>query len=213
MLNEGVALTKKCVLCGKDQEYAAYHKDRRKGDGYAARCKICVALGRAERHRRYKERLRLGQVRPINNGRASLLAGHKICPGCHEDKLLEAFTVRNKAVDGRETYCRACHSARYHSTPRTRARNRRGHQRQREKTIAGMGGSCVRCGFDDLRALQIDHVAGGGVKDRATRGNYSRFLKDALQSFVRGENKYQILCANCNWIKKAENREVPNAID
>lgn len=67
-----------------------------------------------------------------------------------------------------------------------------------------LGSKCIRCGFSDYRALQIDHVNGGGVQDIKTRGTVA-----SAYDIVRGKNleHYQLLCANCNWIKKYENKE------
>ena len=70
-----------------------------------------------------------------------------------------------------------------------------------------MGGKCVRCGFSDPRALQIDHINGGGSKERKERGFNGNFHRHVLKSFINKENKYQLLCANCNWIKRVENNE------
>ena len=64
---------------------------------------------------------------------------------------------------------------------------------------------CKKCGFDDIRALQIDHVHGGGNKEKQMHGLgfYNRY-----ELIVKASpNSYQILCANCNWIKRAENGE------
>ena len=60
---------------------------------------------------------------------------------------------------------------------------------------------CKRCGFSDIRALQIDHINGGGSKERKNRE------KSFLMTVRQNPNKFQILCANCNWIKRVENRE------
>lgn len=71
-----------------------------------------------------------------------------------------------------------------------------------------LGGKCVRCGFEDSRALQIDHVNGGGAEEvKATTGNYQVMI---LRSILSGSKKYQLLCANCNWIKRVERNEVRN---
>lgn len=62
---------------------------------------------------------------------------------------------------------------------------------------------CARCGFSDFRALQLDHVLGDGGKERAGRKKINRAI-------VRGQidiSRYQVLCANCNWIKRYENNE------
>lgn len=69
-----------------------------------------------------------------------------------------------------------------------------------------MGNECVRCSFNDPRALQVDHVYGGGTYDRKVQQNSSRrAFNKKVEEFKRGE--LQLLCANCNWIKRAENDE------
>lgn len=78
-----------------------------------------------------------------------------------------------------------------------------------------MGNKCVRCGFHDLRALQIDHINGDGAIERASWKEFggmalSQFYSLVSKSFSSGENRYQLLCANCNWIKRSENREFPH---
>lgn len=64
-----------------------------------------------------------------------------------------------------------------------------------------LGGKCSRCGFEDRRALQIDHINGGGKKE-IKRG--WQWVKKALDE---NNQDYQILCANCNWIKRHERGE------
>lgn len=61
-----------------------------------------------------------------------------------------------------------------------------------------LGNECKRCGFSDRRALQIDHISGGGNKARKKYGVIGE-LKRILEC---GGEDYQILCANCNWIKR-----------
>lgn len=89
---------------------------------------------------------------------------------------------------------------------------RKDYQKQYEKRIRlvaleTLGGKCVSCGFNDKRALQIDHIEGGGSKERKQLGFNGRFHKHVVQSFLNKENKYQLLCANCNWIKRVERKE------
>ena len=82
-------------------------------------------------------------------------------------------------------------------------------RRIRMATIDALGSKCIKCGFDDIRALQIDHINGGGCKElKNFPGHGKSYYKYVLESFLRGENKYQLLCANCNWIKRVENNEV-----
>lgn len=85
--------------------------------------------------------------------------------------------------------------------------NKEYQRKVRRLAIEALGGKCVKCKFDDFRALQIDHISGGGTKDKKTiTRNYH---KAVIDSFLEKENKYQLLCANCNWIKRCENNELP----
>jgi len=77
----------------------------------------------------------------------------------------------------------------------------------REAIMSNLGFECVRCGFSDIRALQIDHINGGGSKERSVRGTQS-YYKIILNKIISGSTDYQILCANCNWIKRVENKEI-----
>ena len=80
--------------------------------------------------------------------------------------------------------------------------------KERKILLKSLGNKCVNCGFSDIRALQIDHKNGDGSADKKRFKKqtgtmvtyYSRNVKEATQ-------KLQILCANCNWIKRAENKE------
>lgn len=56
-------------------------------------------------------------------------------------------------------------------------------------------------GCTDRRCLQIDHVRGDGSKER--KGAESYYLKVLNDETGR----YQLLCANCNWIKRRVNGE------
>lgn len=77
----------------------------------------------------------------------------------------------------------------------------------RASAIEALGGKCCLCGFEDVRALQIDHINGGGSIERKERGYVGNFHMHVLKSFLSKENKYQLLCANCNWIKRSEQKE------
>lgn len=76
----------------------------------------------------------------------------------------------------------------------------------RFQVLEALGGRCVRCGFSDARALQVDHVHDDGYVDRKERGvSFQRLMYNAI---LAGEqDQYQLLCANCNWIKRWEATE------
>lgn len=54
--------------------------------------------------------------------------------------------------------------------------------------------------------LQFDHIHGDGKKD--ITNNRHGYVTSVLKSVMANEDKFQLLCANCNWIKRAENHEV-----
>lgn len=77
-------------------------------------------------------------------------------------------------------------------------------QKKKAEVHLQYGSKCAHCAFQDIRALQLDHVAGGGVADRKARRAMHAIYQDALDN----PDKYQLLCANCNWIKRITNNEV-----
>jgi hypothetical protein len=84
----------------------------------------------------------------------------------------------------------------------------------RQKIIRLLGSKCsnVHCGFSDPRALQIDHVNGGGVKQIREYQHHGNYYHTVLKLIESGSHDYQLLCANCNWIKRAERGEQPNRV-
>jgi hypothetical protein len=102
--------------------------------------------------------------------------------------------------------------------PRHTSYHRDWRRQKRHAVIAHLGGRCVgeNCawvnedgsrGCTDWRCLQIDHIRGGGrqeriiyTRSRGTGAYYTDVMKDKT-------GKYQLLCANCNWIKKYVNDE------
>lgn len=76
---------------------------------------------------------------------------------------------------------------------------------RRRKVIDALGGKCVICGFADWRGLQVDHVHDGGTVHRKSFTNLWEYYKHIEQNTDSGD--YQVLCANCNQIKRYEKEE------
>lgn len=70
------------------------------------------------------------------------------------------------------------------------------------RAVQYLGGKCVHCGFEDERALQIDHINGGGRAEARSIGVFGIYKK-----VLSGAPGYQVLCANCNVIKRVTNNE------
>lgn len=74
-------------------------------------------------------------------------------------------------------------------------------RQKRTEVLSLLGGKCVECGFSDHRALHVDHVNNDGYEDRKKlKSVYQRYM--AVMGDTEG--RYQLLCANCNFIKKYE---------
>jgi len=119
----------------------------------------------------------------------------RFCPRCERTLPLSKFHKAKSRRDGIRSICKDCE--RVLGSARLAA--------LKEKVYDKLGHVCFRCGFADKRALQIDHVFGGGNKEHAEITNKEIYLKKVLDDT---EGLYQILCANCNWIKRAENQEI-----
>lgn len=70
--------------------------------------------------------------------------------------------------------------------------------------------TCVKCGFNDIRALSIDHINGGGCRQKQETGLRAG---SAIYAWLKRNNYpdgYQTLCHNCQWIKRDERHEYYN---
>lgn len=74
----------------------------------------------------------------------------------------------------------------------------------RFRLLEALGNKCSVFGFSDERALQIDHFFSDGKLERHITG--ASLYYHMFNNIESG--RYQILCANCNWIKRREKNEV-----
>lgn len=141
----------------------------------------------------------------------------KLCYPCGEWKPFNKFNKSKVTSSGLHTRCKDC-VKKFSASPQRKRYNkeyfeknqvkitaykRRWRQQLRLMAIEKLGRVCRMCGFDDMRALQIDHVNGRGILDRKER------KRDEYYRLVVNDKtgKFQLLCANCNWIKRHENEE------
>ena len=72
---------------------------------------------------------------------------------------------------------------------------------------------CGKCGFDDIRALCLDHINNDGQEHREMMSGKKHGRGSSGNAAYRWikknnyPNGFQVLCANCNMIKEAEYRE------
>lgn len=69
--------------------------------------------------------------------------------------------------------------------------------------------ACATCNFNNILALTIDHINGGGNKQRKELSidgaGYHFYQWLEKNNYPYG---YQVLCMNCNWIKGANNENI-----
>lgn len=71
--------------------------------------------------------------------------------------------------------------------------------------IEKLGNKCVNCGNTDVRVLQLDHIRNDGFREKKRGYNDTELRKMIKDDYVK--YKLQLLCANCNWIKRFERNE------
>lgn len=69
---------------------------------------------------------------------------------------------------------------------------------------------CALCGFNNLEALQIDHKNDDGALDRMRFNSHNGLVKYYTRNPEEARQKLQVLCANCNWMKRGEMYERNN---
>ena len=57
---------------------------------------------------------------------------------------------------------------------------------------------------NDPQILQIDHINADGKKDKKFGGGLTIHI---LLEIQKGSKDYQLLCPNCNWLKRIKNHE------
>ncbi len=67
--------------------------------------------------------------------------------------------------------------------------------------------ACVKCGFNDVRALSVDHIDGYGrrlPKAHSNRSGTGLYYWLIRSGYPEG---FQTLCMNCQFIKRTVNKE------
>lgn len=107
---------------------------------------------------------------------------------------------------------RTLYMQKYNQKPNVKEMKRVGERKRRVENrvrlINLLGGMCNRCGMMDYRVLQLDHIKGGGTQHRKQFANNEQMVRHYVNNIVEAFKTFQILCANCNFIKRYENNEV-----
>lgn len=80
------------------------------------------------------------------------------------------------------------------------SRRRKRRQELRTEIFQLLGNKCQICSFSDQRILEIDHINGGGKQEikHFRAKSWNSYLQHVLNSLKANEEKYRLLCPNCN---------------
>lgn len=153
----------------------------------------------------------------------------KICPRCKIEKLLTDYHRSSKTKYGVQVYCKTCKTEmqrqatkslgayyrKYRATEkyqkwlaewqklnrvRLLAQRKAYRDKLRLQALSHYGMKCACCGETTLVFLAIDHINGGGTKQRKEKRLSSHGFYHWLRKNGYPEG-FQTLCHNCNWAK------------
>jgi hypothetical protein len=167
--------TKRETVRGEPMKFIGHHKSRGWPKSLEHRYKISLA--------RYPARLTSDEWRA--------------CKDCGEKKGLSEFGRLKRGLQGIRWQCRSCE--RISRRPGSAAL----HTKHRATVLLLLGDCCSRCGITDKRVLAIDHVHGGGNRDRRMRTG-AQYQRELIREILAGSTDYRLLCHNCNWLAYLE---------
>jgi len=109
----------------------------------------------------------------------------KTCAKCNAQKEQKDFYSFNRKGGGHDYWCKVC----------IRSYSREYKQNLRETIIKAYGGKCACCKESQREFLSVDHVEGGGNRERKLLGRYGLYRKIISSNFPK---EYRLLCHNCN---------------
>lgn len=132
----------------------------------------------------------------------------KVCTKCKKEKELSEFCKNKSKLDGLSTECRSCRKT-YMQTyynknkkvilDQNKTRGRERHYEAKKLCIEHYSNgtnSCECCGETIPEFLTINHINGGGNKDRAQAKGARTFYEYLVKNnYPDGLN---VLCYNCN---------------
>ncbi len=116
-----------------------------------------------------------------------IVGGFKICTGCGEKKPILEY-------DNKRSQCKPC----------IKKYNKELGQEKKILVLTHYSGSpprCALCGEDNISVLCIDHIEGGGTKDRKKKGKIGSLAFHYAVIKAGYPSNLRVLCRNCNWLE------------
>jgi hypothetical protein len=160
-----------CPMCKQWLAIDLFGKWSSAKDGLQLYCKLCLRIRAATAYARKREQGRCIKCQ------APASDGISLCEQCR--------TRLNK-------------SRKENGSGRTAAK--RYMDKLRDEVLTVYGGICVMCGESHPAFLSVDHMNDDGALHRLSTGKGRRFYQWLKKEGFPQEG-FQLLCANCNWLK------------
>ena len=110
------------------------------------------------------------------------------CNKCDQDKEIKEFSKRKNTPRGYRSNCKSCENE----------NNRKDYIKMKDILFTELGGKCCICEINDHRLLDLDHINGGGTKERYNQTNTIRYYYPRIEE---ARKKLQLLCVVCHRLK------------
>lgn len=197
---------KTCSICGKEKLVSEFYRNEHYHGGLTSHCRQCNNQRMSQQRKRnvakhtdewYEKELKSGKT--------------KLCSTCGKDKPITEFFRSRHRVDGFTLKCKKCRvkihrewtkENRAISNAIARKSMKRRYGKMRLEALQIVSGSvkpkCSNCGCALIELLEINHMYGGGNKERRQR-NYK--CKPFYADIVNGKRRtddLDVLCGVCN---------------
>ncbi len=106
------------------------------------------------------------------------------------------YLAKRQEADSRCSRCRKKYLQVWRNQPINKQKKAELNRLLRKRVFDGYGGKCACCGEERFEFLGIDHVNGGGGRDRKVHSTWQIAKRIISLGFP---NEYRILCYNCNF--------------
>ncbi len=199
---------KRCTKCGHIKSLTDFHKFTRGKFGRMPACKVCESTCRKIK---WKE-LRMKVLRYINS--------QLICNYCRNNdiRLLQIDHIHGQGTQERKLGYRRLYNRILNLSSDDVTKEYQllcancNHKKNSSDSysirldaisyLSEGNPKCFNCETSDLKTLQIDHIHGDGHIEFARLGSYRLYKRILSMELENAHQEFQILCANCNWLKK-----------
>ena len=131
------------------------------------------------------------------------LAYGRTWQAAHREEM-RAYSKKSKAKHHDEIQTKR-RAERYAKKDDPNRYSRTRHEQLRKSVFEKLGGKCVICGVADYRVFQLNHINGGGHRQREERKLTGDKLLLAILKQTIDVTQFDARCANCNMLHAREN--------